>query len=88
MYCRHLPVRDHLLQQLHGLTRHLLWLQLRVGLSYSPHLWEGPHWLWGPGIITWVGLGLGLGAFHLQALCFHRSSEQWESAVRGLLSYL
>lgn len=29
---RHLPVRGHLLHQLHELTRRLLWLQLRVGL--------------------------------------------------------
>lgn len=29
--CRHLPVPDHLVQQLHRLACHLLWLQLRVG---------------------------------------------------------
>ncbi|VCW50418.1 unnamed protein product, partial [Gulo gulo] len=28
--CRHLPVSDHLLHQLHRLACHLLWLQLRV----------------------------------------------------------
>ncbi|XP_059744046.1 izumo sperm-egg fusion protein 4 isoform X2 [Bos javanicus] len=28
--CRHLPVRDYLLHQLHGFARRLLWLQLRV----------------------------------------------------------
>ncbi|XP_030192186.1 izumo sperm-egg fusion protein 4 isoform X2 [Lynx canadensis] len=48
--CRHLPVRDHLLYQLHGLARRLLWLQLRV-IGTVGNSCAGPppvHVSWGP----------------------------------------
>lgn len=58
--CRHLPVRDHLVYQLHRLACHLLWLQLRVGSGsgpwgpkISPKAPPPPPWLF----ITRVGWG-------------------------------
>ncbi|XP_046950787.1 izumo sperm-egg fusion protein 4 isoform X3 [Lynx rufus] len=47
---KHLPVRDHLLYQLHGLARRLLWLQLRV-IGTVGNSCAGPppvHVSWGP----------------------------------------
>lgn len=93
--CRHLPVPDHLVQQLHRLACHLLWLQLRVGSGGGA---QGPRISLRPPAsslafhhlarVGWTCLALWTCGHTIPCPCPRRSSVQWETAVQGLLHYM